>query len=140
MPWSCIYGRCRTCEARGKIDDIAENQEQIQTKPDSQTDKIKEDMANAKARLAEENQQKDLSNNKNIEDNDKQEQSSKLLQKEKESITNKIKDKEKLIVTPKDMVLPVLFLIPIIYFSLLHPFLNTAEQWQQNILCRKRLG
>lgn len=56
-------------------------------------------MANAKARLSEiENQQKDLSNNKNIEDNDKQEQSSKL-QKEKESITNKIKDKEKLIVT-----------------------------------------
>lgn len=56
-------------------------------------------MANAKARLAKiENQQKDLSNNKNIEDNDKQEQSSKL-QKEKESITNKIKDKEKLIVT-----------------------------------------
>ena len=39
--------------------------------------------------------QKDLSNNKNIEDNDKQEQSSKL-QKEKESITNKIKDKEKI--------------------------------------------
>ena len=79
----------------GKIDDIAENQEQNTDKPDSQTRiKSKEDMANAKARLAEiENQQKDLSNNKNIEDNDKQEQSSKL-QKEKESITNKIKDKE----------------------------------------------
>ncbi|HAV9689753.1 TPA: hypothetical protein JLG87_002514 [Escherichia coli] len=81
----------------GKIDDIAENQEQNTDKPDSQTRiKSKEDMANAKARLAEiENQQKDLSNNKNIEDNDKQEQSSKL-QKEKESITNKIKDKEKI--------------------------------------------
>ncbi|EHZ3663982.1 hypothetical protein K5T94_002104 [Escherichia coli] len=81
----------------GKIDDIAENQEQNIDKPDSQTRiKSKEDMANAKARLAEiENQQKDLSNNKNIEDNDKQEQSSKL-QKEKESITNKIKDKEKI--------------------------------------------
>lgn len=81
----------------GKIDDIAENQEQNTDKPDSQTRiKSKEDMANAKARLAEiENRQKDLSNNKNIEDNDKQEQSSKL-QKEKESITNKIKDKEKI--------------------------------------------
>ncbi|EFN4640958.1 hypothetical protein FQH94_13960 [Escherichia coli] len=81
----------------GKIDDIAENQEQNTDKPDSQTRiKSKEDMANAKARLAEiENQQKDLSNNKNIEDNDKQEQSSKL-QKEKASITNKIKDKEKI--------------------------------------------
>ena len=81
----------------GKIDDIAENQEQNTDKPDSQTRiKSKEDMANAKAGLAEiENQQKDLSNNKNIEDNDKQEQSSKL-QKEKESITNKIKDKEKI--------------------------------------------
>lgn len=81
----------------GKIDDIAENQEQNTDKPDSQTRiKSKEDMANAKARLAEiENQQKDLSNNKNIEDNDKQEQSSKL-QKENESITNKIKDKEKI--------------------------------------------
>ncbi|EPQ5905104.1 hypothetical protein I0M46_002890 [Escherichia coli] len=81
----------------GKIDDIAENQEQNTDKPDSQTRiKSKEDMANAKARLAEiENQQEDLSNNKNIEDNDKQEQSSKL-QKEKESITNKIKDKEKI--------------------------------------------
>lgn len=81
----------------GKIDDIAENQEQNTDKPDSQTRiKSKEDMANAKARLAEiENQQKDLSNNKNIEDNDKQEQSSKL-QKEKESITNKIKNKEKI--------------------------------------------
>ncbi|HFV0141511.1 TPA: hypothetical protein ACH7SX_001969 [Escherichia coli] len=81
----------------GKIDDIEENQEQNTDKPDSQTRiKSKEDMANAKARLAEiENQQKDLSNNKNIEDNDKQEQSSKL-QKEKESITNKIKDKEKI--------------------------------------------
>ncbi|EIT7557947.1 hypothetical protein L3E05_001590 [Escherichia coli] len=81
----------------GKIDDIAENQEQNTDKPDSQTRiKSKEDMANAKARLADiENQQKDLSNNKNIEDNDKQEQSSKL-QKEKESITNKIKDKEKI--------------------------------------------
>lgn len=81
----------------GKIDDIAENQEQNTDKPDSQTRiKSKEDMANAKARLAEiENQQKDLSNNKNIEDNDKQEQSSKL-QKEKKSITNKIKDKEKI--------------------------------------------
>lgn len=81
----------------GKIDDIAENQEQNTDKPDSQTRiKSKEDMANAKARLAEiENQQKDLSNNKNIEDNDKQEQSSKL-QKEKESITNKIKDKAKI--------------------------------------------
>ncbi|MEW9717525.1 hypothetical protein AB3H51_25360 [Escherichia coli] len=81
----------------GKIDDIAENQEQNTDKPDSQTRiKSKEDMANAKARLAEiENQQKDLSNNKNIEDNDKQEQSSKL-KKEKESITNKIKDKEKI--------------------------------------------
>ena len=81
----------------GKIDDIAENQEQNTDKPDSQTRiKSKEDMANAKARLAEiENQQKDLSNNKNIEDNDKQEQSSKL-HKEKESITNKIKDKEKI--------------------------------------------
>ncbi|HBC8442065.1 TPA: hypothetical protein KE198_004707 [Escherichia coli] len=81
----------------GKIDDIAENQEQNTDKPDSQTRiKSKEDMANAKARLAEiENQQKDLSNNNNIEDNDKQEQSSKL-QKEKESITNKIKDKEKI--------------------------------------------
>ncbi|HAJ8254123.1 TPA: hypothetical protein HNX33_17070 [Escherichia coli] len=81
----------------GKIDDIAENQEQNTDKPDSQTRiKSKEDIANAKARLAEiENQQKDLSNNKNIEDNDKQEQSSKL-QKEKESITNKIKDKEKI--------------------------------------------
>ncbi|EYD98647.1 hypothetical protein AC80_4479 [Escherichia coli 1-110-08_S4_C1] len=81
----------------GKIDDIAENQEQNTDKPDSQTRiKSKEDMANAKARLAEiENQQKDLSNNKSIEDNDKQEQSSKL-QKEKESITNKIKDKEKI--------------------------------------------
>lgn len=81
----------------GKIDDIAENQEQNTDKPDSQTRiKSKEDMANAKTRLAEiENQQKDLSNNKNIEDNDKQEQSSKL-QKEKESITNKIKDKEKI--------------------------------------------
>ncbi|WP_396040655.1 hypothetical protein [Escherichia coli] len=81
----------------GKIDDIAENQEQNTDKPDSQTRiKSKEDMANAKARLAEiENQQKDLSNNTNIEDNDKQEQSSKL-QKEKESITNKIKDKEKI--------------------------------------------
>ncbi len=81
----------------GKIDDIAENQKQNTDKPDSQTRiKSKEDMANAKARLAEiENQQKDLSNNKNIEDNDKQEQSSKL-QKEKESITNKIKDKEKI--------------------------------------------
>ncbi|HBA7887984.1 TPA: hypothetical protein J1Z77_003204 [Escherichia coli] len=81
----------------GKIDDIAENQEQNTDKPDSQTRiKSKEDMANAKTRLAEiENQQKDLSNNKNIEDNDKQEQSSKL-QKEKASITNKIKDKEKI--------------------------------------------
>ncbi|HGV5552527.1 TPA: hypothetical protein ACNDNB_002709 [Escherichia coli] len=81
----------------GKIDDIAENQEQNTDKPDSQTRiKSKEDMANTKARLAEiENQQKDLSNNKNIKDNDKQEQSSKL-QKEKESITNKIKDKEKI--------------------------------------------
>ncbi|EFH1510143.1 hypothetical protein HVX49_00245 [Escherichia coli] len=81
----------------GKIDDIAENQEQNTDKSDSPTRiKSKEDMANAKARLAKiENQQKDLSNNKNIEDNDKQEQSSKL-QKEKESITNKIKDKEKI--------------------------------------------
>ncbi|WP_208463671.1 hypothetical protein [Escherichia coli] len=81
----------------GKIDDIAENQEQNTDKPDEQTRiKSKEDMANAKARLAEiENQQKALSNNENIEDNDKQEQSSKL-QKEKESITNKIKDKEKI--------------------------------------------
>ena len=79
----------------GKIDDIAENQEQNAEKPEDQTRiRSKEDMANAKARLAEiENQQKDLSNNKNIEDNDKQEQSSKL---QKESITNKIKDKEKI--------------------------------------------
>lgn len=79
----------------GKIDDIAENQEQNTDKSDSPTRiKSKEDMANAKARLAKiENQQKDLSNNKNIEDNDKQEQSSKL---QKESITNKIKDKEKI--------------------------------------------
>ncbi|MDD8364845.1 hypothetical protein LAW83_06370 [Escherichia coli] len=81
----------------GKIDDIAENQEQNAAKPEDQTRiRSKEDMANAKARLAEiENQQKALSNNENIEDNDKQEQSSKL-QKEKESITNKIKDKEKI--------------------------------------------
>ncbi|HCQ0742830.1 hypothetical protein [Escherichia coli] len=81
----------------GKIDDIAENQEQNAEKPEDQTRiRSKEDMANAKARLAEiENQQKALSNNENIEDNDKQEQSSKL-QKEKESITNKIKDKEKI--------------------------------------------
>ncbi|VCV73081.1 hypothetical protein BANRA_00001 [Escherichia coli] len=44
----------------GKIDDIAENREQNTDKPDSQTRiKSKEDMANAKARLAEiENQQK----------------------------------------------------------------------------------
>lgn len=81
----------------GKIDDIAENQEQNAEKPEDQTRiRSKEDMANAKARLAEiENQQKALSNKENIEDNDKQEQSSKL-QKEKESITNKIKDKEKI--------------------------------------------
>lgn len=36
------------------------------------------------------------------------------------------------------MVLPVLFLIPIIYFSLLQIYLNTAEQWQQNILVQKK--
>lgn len=84
----------------GKIDDIAENQEQNTDKPDSQTRiKSKEDMANAKARLAEiENQQKDLSNNKNIEDNDKQEQSSKLQKKKKVSLI-KLKTKKKLIVT-----------------------------------------
>ncbi|HBJ0687394.1 TPA: hypothetical protein N8095_003407 [Escherichia coli] len=81
----------------GKIDDIAENQEQNADKPDDQTRiRSKEDMANAKTRLAKiEEQQKELSKNQNIEDNDKQEQSSKL-QKEKESITNKIKDKEKI--------------------------------------------
>ncbi|EFB3616296.1 TPA: hypothetical protein ACGQEG_001295 [Escherichia coli] len=81
----------------GKIDDIAENQEQNAEKPEDQTRiRSKEDMANAKTRLAKiEEQQKELSNNQNIEDNDKQEQSSKL-QKEKESITNKIKDKEKI--------------------------------------------
>ncbi|HFI9552069.1 TPA: hypothetical protein ACGSUZ_002965 [Escherichia coli] len=81
----------------GKIDDIAENQEQNTDKPDDQPRlKSKEDLANAKTRLAEiETQQKELSTNQNIEDNDKQEQSSKL-QKEKESITNKIKDKEKI--------------------------------------------
>ncbi|HBE6261995.1 hypothetical protein [Escherichia coli] len=81
----------------GKIDDIAENQEQNTDKPDDQTRiRSKEDMANAKTRLAKiEEQQKELSKNQDIEDNDKQEQSSKL-QKEKESITNKIKDKEKI--------------------------------------------
>ncbi|HCB9558219.1 TPA: hypothetical protein M2Q09_002995 [Escherichia coli] len=87
----------------GKIDDIAENQEQNADKPDDQTRiRSKEDMANAKTRLAKiEEQQKELSKNQDIEDNednednDKQEQSSKL-QKEKESITNKIKDKEKI--------------------------------------------
>ncbi|HAX4194064.1 TPA: hypothetical protein JZE15_003956 [Escherichia coli] len=81
----------------GKIDDIAENQEQNAKKPEDQTRiRSKEDMANAKTRLAKiEEQQKELSKNQNIEDNDKQEQSSKL-QKEKESITNKIKDKEKI--------------------------------------------
>ncbi|MCW3429255.1 hypothetical protein N5T41_06490 [Escherichia coli] len=81
----------------GKIDDIAENQEQNAEKPEDQTRiRSKEDMANAKTRLAKiEEQQKELSKNQNIEDNDKQEQSSKL-QKEKESITNKIKDKEKI--------------------------------------------
>ena len=81
----------------GKIDDIAENQEQNAEKPEDQTRiRSKEDMANAKTRLAKiEEQQKELSKNQNIEDNDKQEQSSKL-QKEKESITKKIKDKEKI--------------------------------------------
>ncbi|ELM8880491.1 hypothetical protein Q2S94_003206 [Escherichia coli] len=81
----------------GKIDDIAENQEQNTDKPDDQTRiKSKEDMANAKTKLAKiEEQQKALSKNQDIEDNDKQEQSSKL-QKEKESLTNKIKDKEKI--------------------------------------------
>ncbi|HAW2912966.1 TPA: hypothetical protein JLR09_003337 [Escherichia coli] len=81
----------------GKIDDIAENQEQNADKPDDQTRiRSKEDMANAKTRLAKiEEQQKELSKNQDIEDNDKQEQSSKL-QKEKESINNKIKDKEKI--------------------------------------------
>ncbi|CAM3582903.1 TPA: hypothetical protein RLV06_004162 [Escherichia coli] len=81
----------------GKIDDIAENQEQNAEKPEDQTRiRSKEDMANAKTRLAKiEEQQKELSTNQDIEDNDKQEQSSKL-QKEKESITNKIKDKEKI--------------------------------------------
>lgn len=81
----------------GKIDDIAENQEQNADKPDDQTRiRSKEDMVNAKTRLAKiEEQQKELSKNQDIEDNDKQEQSSKL-QKEKESITNKIKDKEKI--------------------------------------------
>lgn len=81
----------------GKIDDIAENQEQNTDKPDDQPRlKSKEDLANAKTRLAQiETQQKELSTNQDIEDNDKQEQSSKL-QKEKESITNKIKDKEKI--------------------------------------------
>ncbi|HAX4776704.1 TPA: hypothetical protein JZF63_003547 [Escherichia coli] len=81
----------------GKIDDIAENQEQNADKPDDQTRiRSKEDMANAKTRLAKiEEQQKELSKNQDIEDNDKQEESSKL-QKEKESITNKIKDKEKI--------------------------------------------
>lgn len=81
----------------GKIDDIAENQEQNAEKPEDQTRiRSKEDMANAKTRLAKiEEQQKELSKNQNIEDNDKQEQSSKL-RKEKESITNKIKDKEKI--------------------------------------------
>ncbi|HHU4905583.1 hypothetical protein QPL27_20785 [Escherichia coli] len=79
----------------GKIDDIAENQEQNAEKPEDQTRiRSKEDMANAKTRLAKiEEQQKELSKNQNIEDNDKQEQSSKL---QKESITNKIKDKEKI--------------------------------------------
>ncbi|EFM6336486.1 hypothetical protein GSY23_15880 [Escherichia coli] len=81
----------------GKIDDIAENQEQNTDKPDDQPRlKSKEGLANAKTRLAQiETQQKELSTNQDIEDNDKQEQSSKL-QKEKESITNKIKDKEKI--------------------------------------------
>lgn len=81
----------------GKIDDNAENQEQNTDKPDDQTRiKSKEDMANAKTKLAKiEEQQKALSKNQDIEDNDKQEQSSKL-QKEKESLTNKIKDKEKI--------------------------------------------
>ncbi|HAN4399266.1 hypothetical protein HEL04_019945 [Escherichia coli] len=81
----------------GKIDDIAENQEQNAEKPEDQTRiRSKEDMANAKTRLAKiEEQQKELSTNQDIEDNDKQEQSSKL-QKEKESITNKTKDKEKI--------------------------------------------
>lgn len=81
----------------GKIDDIAENQEQNTDKPEDQTRiKSKEDMANAKTKLAKiEEQQKALSNNQDIEDNDKQEQSSKL-QKEKESITKKIKDKERI--------------------------------------------
>ncbi|HGT5712806.1 TPA: hypothetical protein ACM38O_001629 [Escherichia coli] len=81
----------------GKIDDIAENQEQNADKPEDQTRiRSKEDMANAKTRLAKiEEQQKELSKNQDIEDNDKQEQSSKL-QKEKEIITNKIKDKEKI--------------------------------------------
>ncbi|EFC5162335.1 hypothetical protein CRA18_004011 [Escherichia coli] len=81
----------------GKIDDIAENQEQNTDKPDDQTRiKSKEDMANAKTKLAKiEEQQKALSKNQDIEDNDKQEQSSEL-QKEKESLTNKIKDKEKI--------------------------------------------
>ncbi|HDW8581340.1 TPA: hypothetical protein RM991_004431 [Escherichia coli] len=81
----------------GKIDDIAENQEQNTDKPNDQTRiKSKEDMANAKTKLAKiEEQQKALSKNQDIEDNDKQEQSSEL-QKEKESLTNKIKDKEKI--------------------------------------------
>lgn len=81
----------------GKIDDIAENQEQNTDKPEDQTRiKSKEDMANAKTKLAKiEEQQKALSKNQDIEDNDKQEQSSKL-QKEKESITKKIKDKERI--------------------------------------------
>ena len=62
----------------GKIDDIAENQEQNAEKPEDQTRiRSKEDMANAKTRLAKiEEQQKELSKNQNIEDNDKQEQSS----------------------------------------------------------------
>ena len=123
----------------GKIDDIAENQEQNTDKPDSQTRiKSKEDMANAKARLAEiENQQKDLSNNKNIEDNDKQEQSSKL-QKEKESITNKIKDKEKINSHNLRYGITSSISHTNIYFSLLQIYLNTAEQWQQNILVQKK--
>ncbi len=50
----------------------------------------------------------------------------------------KLKTKKKLIVTIEDIVFPVLFLIPIIYFSLLQIYLNTAEQWQQNILVQKK--
>ncbi|MFP1497101.1 hypothetical protein ACLB1Q_22235 [Escherichia coli] len=69
----------------GKIDDIAENQEQNTDKPDDQPRlKSKEDLGNAKTRLAEiETQQKELSTNQNIEDNDKQEQSSKLQKRKR---------------------------------------------------------